>query len=1388
MLKPVDLQIFMNGTYVSVDLDRSTSFSFNLQATDLTNPTTVKIPFSAQIALPRTQNNDKLFSSIFKIDSVVFNYSPLKRTDFLLYVSGSIFQSGYFAMEEVTGKEYRIRLYGGLGDFFYTMSDVSDDKNGMRLSQLDFGDLFKHEINKEEVQRHWTSVNGGRTGTYYDHSIKDYRYNELILKYAMTYQGQYDNFDSDSVTGEYTEPVEVLWQSDKKTHSSPTLNEHYRSFKVGDGNDNEQYYGEYRSYYQRPAVLFKVLYNKILDKMAQPENGGWNIKLDPTFFNSYNPYWNDLWLICPQYNTNSSAAGFDIAVTNPSDNLSYEINEKGIRDFKATVGAHNELIEAGETYFISASIPFKVWAQHLGGSGEYAQDKRGNLKVSAEILVNGVRQITLKDIESPSQYILFNKDTVGGQTPHKLPNGTSFFYRKPDEGSGTTAEGSVWTLAGGFEYTAPMQGNPPKIEIKIILDGDTYWRRYKHGTRNRRYAAQIQIQEDAVLTIASRKDAGLRSDSEITFKNIFTSEESCFNFFMSYGKIFDLHYIKDEVRKEIEVLTRNSFFGKRERVDWSHKIDRSKEDTTKLVPFDYATGVFKWRDAGSKYEELTLSSTSKEYGSARFHTGNEFSDATQQYLDGILFDNCIITTDYSQYYLDREKTLYKDNKTLPYLQDASGNGIETAFIPVFYNGISESLKVPFAISDDTPAMMSYGYSWTDSDFVSCTTYPLFGRLKKGRDKVYSLDFGRSALAYGESAELTGDESSTLYARFWKGYLEDRFSENTRIKTCYVFLTPSDIQSNLFRKFIYIDNTVWVLSKISGYNPLSEGPTKVELVKVQKINSYVSQKYAEGNFVVKDSDDKVLYDGSGSEGAPAPDPLIIRVKDKETEINLQFQSVLTEWKIDGGNLPEGVSVNPLSHAASDDFIPVTITIPENGTGTTLSYFIRVEWGDSITPIQIASVSNWAVTATTNKGKATINGVHYPPPQNTTTVADGSNVTFACSDVDGYKIGYWLINGVYYYTTTVSLPIYENTEAKAFWYDASQYVLLVCNDASTLINGVDKINNYWMLTEGSNYKFLNSQYNLSGYHFVGDATFTPPAATVERIIKATDTQLTVYYDTLLANITVFNNLQQDFDLSNIIVSRPDGSHGDSVSGSVIKGTGYDVLYSMPSTQFGTYSLSLKESDNYKYRIENGTWNYSRGSAIPSIIVHLFEPDPVGWKDDEITTFDTLVPNELRVPAGQTFMITCDLSGVNINPALGVGIEGTLSQLISVTLPGKTLVDRSITVTALINSSVDKFVIHQRSVLNYIKWEKNRMAVSLEGGSLTNKLIMPNGYEYRSMEINPPGTEVTYTPASGNGDTEVTFTIPASETARNIDVSVSIYEGDTVIITRTFTINQS
>lgn len=1354
--KTVDLQFYIEDDWISADIDQSQSFAFNLQATDLQNPTTTKVPYSVAIKLPKTQHNDHIFDLLGKYDHHILTFNPIKRVEFRLIVNGNVYQDGYMKLEKVSLTQYEVRLFGGLGDFFYTMSEVGDERD-MRLKSLDFGTMFNHTINRNFIRNCWNG--SGLTATYYDYSRKETVRNYEIMSYAMTYQGKYDNFDSDSIMQADGETIEATWEPVRgKTYSSPDLNEHRRT--------QTDFWGEFRSYYQKPMVRVNTIYNKIIETMTKE---GWQIKLDETFFNQYNPYWEDLWMICPQYDTTSSNASNDYALTEQRSPV-WNFNGSGSGSvdlsFPSDIG-----LQAGEGKFhITGKIDFQIYAIRHGSSLKYLQQKRGALTITPVLLINGQRITKTGENNQNNVWLSQNgggtsfsatSANTGGKRPQDMNGGPNYYY---DYTPGGTESNSKSTSGSTYQFTFAATvdttnlGANPTFKIRFEVSGDTWWRRYKHGDKNRNMAAQLVFKNTSTVNVASEKGAGLRSEAGVTFSDIITSETTAFDFFISYGKMFGFYYVKDVASKTISVLTRNSFFALQQKVDWTDKIDYSKEHSIEPVPFDYKVGVFKWDPLGTKYEDDYLSKTSKEYGSARFNTLYEFSNDEKDYLDGNIFGNCVIATDYSQYYLGRDGVIYKDNKVLPYLMDNASEKVDINFVLVF-KGTPVSLSKNFIITDDSDAMLSSGYCWQGdrARTVYSNKAPNLTRVATKSTEQYSLNFGRPSIAYNElESELawgnTTDGYETLYARFWRRWLRDRFSQENKFLTCYVALSVSDIASDLFRKFIYIQNTIWVLDKIHQFNPLSKAPTKVTLVKVQETDAYVAQSYIAGNLILI-YNGNTIYDASGGEdgSTPSANPVIIRTNENRQTITLAVNSSLS-WRI--GEVAEAVTVTPVSGGSG--ITTLRITIPENDTGGPVNNNIPIIWGNTTTIVQIIQVSKWSVDSSTNAGTATANGA-----TGTIQVNDSDSVVFSTTADSSWIFGYWMINGERYTTKDVTLTITDNTTANAVWFNASEYVKMTTNDTHTRVTGVDRYDDYWLLREGASYDFVNTEENLSGYLFDSDDTFTDPASPTSRTIARTDTTLQVFYDTLLAHISATNLSDSAFDLSQVVISSPTGAI-PSPTGSVPSGGTYAGRYSYPTTEYGDYVFDTAQQPGIYVTIAPEVIDYQPRVGITTVKL-LIETLKWGQNNMAASGSGETITNRLYLPNGFSFEIDSDVDGIAFIPA-----SGTDTQDISIVVPeNDASAERTITVTASIYDG-ETFIREETFTITQAARPAPELELDPPQKEVAGDAAQTYEVELKSnaaWEIVVPADFDAYadvSPLTGTGDATITVTVSQNDTS--------------------------
>ena len=107
------------------------------------------------------------------------------------------------------------------------------------------------------------------------------------------------------------------------------------------------------------------------------------------------------------------------------------------------------------------------------------------------------------------------------------------------------------------------------------------------------------------------------------------------------------------------------------------------------------------------------------------------------------------------------------------------------------------------------------------------------RVGYSYDLTETLDFGISRELYVPNCTYRKDIG--VYNEYWKHYISDVYSVNTRVMECYCFLDNID---KVFREFYYYDNCLWILSKITDWS-METKLCKAMFIKVNDINNYTS---------------------------------------------------------------------------------------------------------------------------------------------------------------------------------------------------------------------------------------------------------------------------------------------------------------------------------------------------------------------------------------------------------------------------------------------------------------------------------------------------------------------------------------------------------------------
>lgn len=341
-----EVSLYLGGT--EVEFAQPPEILFSYIRTDYTDPTVLRNSYSKTLTIEGTPSNNRIFNSIYHLDQIVdpSTFNPSLRMQFQLFSNGDILEQGYAKLDKINKNEknisYDITLYGGLGEFLYNLSydqtaEGSDTSRGggegRRLSSLVFYNEtepdkeFDFDITKETVAEAWEALEKGTGATMWQY-----------INFAPAYNGYPKDFDADKVLiNTQNSTVRMTYNNNGTTSAVtgfPTV--------ISQGDSTYRAYNNYamgqmpkemtewemrdlRSYLQRPVLSMKGFIEAISNPI---NNGGYNVDLDPRFFNEDNPYYAKAWFTLPQLKKDETETGVS-AKTEVANNVLSVSSELG---------------------------------------------------------------------------------------------------------------------------------------------------------------------------------------------------------------------------------------------------------------------------------------------------------------------------------------------------------------------------------------------------------------------------------------------------------------------------------------------------------------------------------------------------------------------------------------------------------------------------------------------------------------------------------------------------------------------------------------------------------------------------------------------------------------------------------------------------------------------------------------------------------------------------------------------------------------------------------------------------------------------------------------------------------------------------------------------------
>ena len=693
-----EVQLFINNQ--EVEFASSPDILFTFQVDEMTNPTVIKNSYSKSLVIPGTKQNNKIFGGIWNVERVqdIMTFNPSKKAPFTIYHNGEIYQTGYVKLLDINIDnnkiEYNVSLFGGLGDFFYSLMYSSSDDVGesekKKLSDLHFGtnptattsaDEFDFQINKDTVLEAWSHLSASTSESMWN-----------TINFAPLYNGLADDFDSDKVLINAVGNPKI-----KRSYTSgDTKYIPYDNYVLAEINNKytEWQMRDLRSYLQRPVIRVK----DIIGAICKPENnGGYEVDLDPAFFSNTNPYYWKSWMTLPMLssldydNTKESASG------SVSSNTMVQYKPDGYRYIQEEWLTVSGMPTDTNSYNVSVDIDI----QAILDSGYTSDLVTGSTSTAETNNLNITTYSSSNNVNYPSaiavQLVAYDSDgRVCGGSDNMWITGV-YKYGSSGSGGGNSGGNSGtrpqsnssptmtdldftpeyanantkqmlsyfkyvgdnktrWQLSSGVSLTIKNVKKGWKVKLVLTKVNKSPYSAYNkeysralyqpYYTDENKIACRFTLMDKFNVIIKSSEvtfntNEAIRSGSKFKKSQLLNTDYTPADWLLSYAKQFGLYFSKDKDENKIYIRTRKSFYDENTIIDLNKMIDNSKQRTINPIVFDA-----KWYNWQLEQEESTFSKLYQDtygikYGSQKVNTGYNFDGNDNDLLNGNIFKGAI---------------------------------------------------------------------------------------------------------------------------------------------------------------------------------------------------------------------------------------------------------------------------------------------------------------------------------------------------------------------------------------------------------------------------------------------------------------------------------------------------------------------------------------------------------------------------------------------------------------------------------------------------------------------------------------------------------------------------------------------------------------------------
>lgn len=830
----------------------------------------------------KTENGNYIvydFSLTRKVALTGIYFNPLQKLDFRLEWDSTVIMVGYAKMNEVKqvagNGTYEITLFGQLGKIFQELQKITFDKSTTDTDYLINGSEYVSEyINRDLVYDSWSS-----SGQYYSDLKKKndsgYHLTDIIgfaPNNSFSEGFKYDSFQNGpSASGKFTDVLGESFEEDTGISPDTIIPNGMLPREIG----------EYRSYLQLPFIYWNKLF-QVFQAKAE-EITGYKFDLDESWFNNSNPYWYNLVYMLKAFNAKKGNTMNNQYTGETDGELEWSKN-KGRTPYSTLqeLGYNLSVVTeksprlSGNSFVIETydniNITTHVISFYLTGEMNHAHDI---LFTKDNCFLFNVKFIGSNGYTEIKTIVVYREDTtntdiinaVSGVTEnggYAFPIAYSNRYGTQLSITGTSSNYGWYVAVSGENL---IKINKYKFGDSVTITSTSRWfnNHTVFGAAQGSSTSEFCWLTNAALYLKMEllQDT-FNSNAYFTLNDLWNKDYNLFSEILKYCKMYRILINVDEFNKKIIFKPFYRLFENYDVIDWTNKIDKSKDFVITPITFENKYVLFNYEDNKTKMGEEYKTKFGANYGEYRLVTDYNFNGNTKNIFEKV--KTSIVNTDnvlsWTNIY-DNHKIVYSFPAELyVYNKDKDNKQVDTFGSYYFHNGISffsteASLNLrPVCISDDTTfqqANNTYMYSQGAGNLKYLTSYPALDVVRGNNICLFNVPSENYTYINNYSGK------NSIYTNLWKTYINERYNIQNKKITCYVDLKPSEYNQFDWNKLVKIGNQLCIVNKIYDYDITSNGVTKVDLITIQDFSGYNSSDYMYDYIIVSPNSLTIPYD-------------------------------------------------------------------------------------------------------------------------------------------------------------------------------------------------------------------------------------------------------------------------------------------------------------------------------------------------------------------------------------------------------------------------------------------------------------------------------------------------------------------------------------------------